>query len=144
MTATNLALDRWALRDLVEAYAIAADERDAVAFAGVFTVEGELHTGARTLIGHEALAAIPALLGQLYERTLHFVGNHRATVRADEAEGLTYCLAHHLACHDSGDDGNDTLMLIRYRDRYQRTAQGWRIARRDVEIDWQERRPIQM
>ena len=33
-------------------------------------------------------------------------------------------------------------MVIRYHDDYSRTADGWRITRRALNIDWQEDRPL--
>jgi hypothetical protein len=71
---------------------------------------------------------------------MHFVGNHQVDVTGDLATGLVYCLAHHVYERDGQE--RDTLMVIRYRDRYARTAEGWRIAHRTLVIDWQEDRPL--
>jgi uncharacterized protein (TIGR02246 family) len=134
------AADRLELRELVEAYAFAADDRDRTRFASVFTVDGVLETSGRRFEGREAIAAVLDHLDAHYPQTMHFVGNQRVVLAGDEADGLTYCLAHHVSTHDAGD--RDTLMVIRYADNYRRTADGWQIALRSLRIDWQEDRPL--
>ena len=57
----------------------------------------------------------------------------------DGAVGETYCIAHHIYKVDEVE--RDTVMFIRYHDKFVRTAEGWRIARRKLGIDWQEDRP---
>ena len=54
-----------------------------------------------------------------------------------EATGRIACIAHHVRERPSGELGRITWHL-RYLDRYRHTAQGWRIARRAVHIDWIE------
>jgi uncharacterized protein (TIGR02246 family) len=133
-------VDRLELRELVEAYAFAADARDRRAFAEVFTADGVLRTSGSSYEGRAAIAGVLDHLDAHYPTTMHFVGNHKVTVCGDEADGLTYCLAHHVS---AGHDGQrDTLMVIRYTDEYRKTCDGWRISLRSLEIDWQEDRPL--
>jgi len=86
---------------------------------------------ATTLRFPEAAQHIADNLGR-YERTMHFVGNHRAEIDGDDATGITYCFAHHIS------GGADHVMAIRYVDRYRRTPGGWRIAERHLYEDWTE------
>ena len=110
-------------------------------FAGVFTGDGVLEVGSgRRIEGPAAIANTLDYLDEHYPRTMHFVGNHEVTLGGDRAEGLVYCLAHHM--YESDDQERDTVMVIRYRDDYRRTAGGWRIAVRRLHIDWQEDRPL--
>ena len=130
----DLTVDRSDLRHLVESYAIGCDRRDLELLASCFTDGGVLtvHRPDRptsALTAPAELDRIPAGLGR-YDHTFHLVGNHRVEVADDDATGDTYCVAHHV----SGDV--DHVMHIRYEDRYRRTADGWRIATRDVHVLW--------
>jgi ketosteroid isomerase-like protein len=88
--------------------------------------------------GHEALGAIPDMLSR-YDKTFHFLGNHRYSVDGDTASGEVYCMAHHLTNDVHG--ATDFIMLIRYLDTYRKGADGaWRIAAREVRPDWTESR----
>lgn len=125
--------DRVALRYLAEAYAAACDARDGDALLRCFTDDATIvihRPGAADRhIDHGSLGRIPGALAR-YDRTMHFVGNHRADVDGDQATGETVCLAHHLT------GTNDHIMAIRYQDRYRRMADGWRIASRELFVQW--------
>ncbi len=137
---TDHTADLLALRYLVERYAKGCDTRDAALLATVFAdgATVTVHWTDRppsTMRMPEHLDRIPTGLGR-YERTMHFVGNHRAEVDGDEAVGETYCLAHHVL------DGNDHVMAIRYQDAYRRTADGWRLVSRELLVDWTQDLPV--
>jgi ketosteroid isomerase-like protein len=134
------------LRALAESYAHGADRRDPAAFLSAF------HPDARLLVftdsdddeprgvreGHEALGAIPDMLSR-YDKTFHFLGNHRYSVDGETATGEVYCMAHHLTNDAHG--ATDFIMLIRYLDSYRKGADGaWRSAEREVRPDWTESR----
>jgi hypothetical protein len=140
------AADEVELRALAENYAHGADRGDKDAFLSAF------HPDARLIVftntddaeprsvreGHEALSAIPEMLCR-YDKTFHFVGNHRYAVDGDTASGEVYCIAHHLT--NDADGATDFVMLIRYLDSYRRDPGGaWRIAEREVRPDWTESR----
>ncbi len=135
------AVDRLELRELVERYALGADTRDREMFGAVFTDDGVLATSAGgTYDGRAAIVSTLDYLDAHYPRSMHFVGNHQVELAGETAKGLAYCLAHHVYSRDGED--RDTLMVIRYQDEYRRTADEWRIARRALQIDWQEDRPL--
>lgn len=125
--------DRAALRHLVDSYAVGCDRRDidilrsCFAAGAVFTVHRPDKPS--TMVAPHDLDRIPTGLGR-YDQTFHFVGNHRVELAGDEATGEAYCIAHHLTGTD------DFVMHIRYEDRYRRTAEGWRIAQRDLRLLW--------
>jgi hypothetical protein len=133
------------LRALADSYAHAADRNERDTFLSVF------HPDARLVVfdpdgeeprsvreGHEALGAIPGLLSR-YDKTFHFVGNHRYAVDGDSASGEVYCIAHHRSHDEHG--ASDFVMLIRYLDAYRRDDSGaWRIAERVVRQEWTESR----
>lgn len=134
------------LRALAFAYAHGADRNDPQTFLAAFHPDARLviyadaadpsPRGVRT--GTEELAAVPGMLTR-YERTFHFVGNHRYEVEGDDARGEIYCLAHHLSTSEG--HHTDAVMHIRYLDHYTRGPDGaWRIAEREVRPDWTELR----
>lgn len=151
MTDTDLLaalVDRAAIRDLVDAYAHCADRRDPEGQAAVFAEHGEVRlfqedpAGAvpvQVITGRAALAATFAELVRSYDATTYLNGQSRIDLAGDAATGESYCLAHHLLHEDGG--RVVLVMAIRYLDRFERTADGWRIARRDLVFDWTERRP---
>lgn len=137
--------DRVAIRALVDGYATCVDTRDGSGFAALFTDDGRLRTfrtgraqeATSEHVGHDALAAVPPRLDR-YDTTRHVVTTHHAREAVgDEATGVTYCEAHHL----TGDV--DEVMAIRYLDRYRRAGHVWRIADREVHVDWVEHRPVE-
>jgi hypothetical protein len=132
--------DRVALRYLVEAYATACDTRDESLLVSCFTDGATLTV--RWLDREPSVMRmpddaerIPSGLGR-YDRTLHFIGNHRADIDGDHATGETYCFAHHI------NGANDHVMAIRYRDVYRRGSDGWRIAERTLLLDWTQDLPV--
>jgi len=138
--------DRVALRDLVEAYARCADRIDGEGLASLFVPEGVLRIVRRGVeeepvqrTGREEIATAIKRLDR-YVATMHFVGNHYVTVDGDTGTGEAYCVAHHLV----GESGSqiDHVMIIRYQDQYRREADGWKIAVRELRVDWTEERTV--
>lgn len=138
--------DRIALRDVAEAYARCADRIDGEGLAALFMPEGVLRivnrgseATPRVRTGREEIAtAIKGL--DRYVATMHMVGNQYLTVDGDEATGETYCIAHHLL-GESGDQV-DHVMMIRYQDQFVRQPDGWKIAVRELRVDWTEQRTV--
>ena len=131
---SDLTTDRLALRDLVEAYARAADTRDATLVRACFVDGGTLtvHWLGRdpsTMVMPDDAERIPQGLAR-YDRTMHFVGNHHAVIDGDHATGEAYCFAHHVTGTD------DHVMAIRYEDTYRRDAGTWRFAERHLRLEW--------
>ena len=61
------------------------------------------------------------------------------TLDGDEADSVCYLQAQHVR---PGTMGGDTLIVAgRYLDRFVRTADGWRIAQRRLEIGWTDGNP---
>lgn len=125
--------DRVALRHLVETYAAGCDRRDLSLLLQVFVDGAEMHVHRpgkpSTMTAPADLERIPRGLAR-YDRTLHVLANHFVQLDGDEATGDLYCSAHHLTGTE------DFVMHIRYEDRYRRTPDGWRIARRDLQLLW--------
>jgi SnoaL-like domain len=142
------AVDRLAIRELIEAYAHCADRRDAKGQMSLFTANThfvvymdakdpkptqELHT-------REALAPVFAELNK-YEVTTHFVGQSTIlTLTSDRAAGEAYCLAHHVTL----DGGKRRLMVaaLRYLDTFVKKDGAWLFAERLLYVDWVDERAL--
>ena len=85
--------------------------------------------------GPDELREVAKLLSS-YSTTFHLMANHTCEIEGALATGEVYCLAHHLT--EEGAAGDNTLMVIRYRDRYAKLDGAWRFARRDVMRQWTE------
>ncbi len=121
---------------LVNTYARGADTRDGALFASVFAEDGSLEFRGRTSTGTAQLTKIPGGL-HAYEKTYHTVLNTVIDVDGDTASGEVYSASHHLRPIE-GDTYSDRVMYITYRDTYRRTGQGWRIAKRLVDVQFIE------
>lgn len=135
--------DRFALRELAEAYARCADRRDGPGLAALFEPDGVLrveHPPPRRSVELHGRDEIAAAIGQLsrYAATLHLVANHYAAIDGDRATAEVYCLAHHVMPAEQVDH----VMVIRYLDSYARYPDGWRFVRRELAVDWTEERSV--
>ncbi len=68
--------------------------------------------------------------------TQHFLGNMHIELDGDVAHTETYCQAwHRIAGKDGGPD-HDSVVGLRYLDRFERRNGEWRTAARQIVIDW--------
>jgi ketosteroid isomerase-like protein len=141
--------DHCELKDLVDAYATAIDERDRALLVSIFTPDAHLFVQEdgreEVLVAYDGSDQIERLMDLLdgYGPTMHLMSNHRIQVDGARATGVVYCLAHHLIEQDDGSKRN-LVMAIRYFDRYARldAAGAWKIAERKIVRYWDELRPI--
>jgi SnoaL-like domain len=135
------------LRRLVDAYAVAVDDRDPDALSALFAEGGALlvyEAGSDELqhaYRNGELAQLTTDLERAYARTFHLVGNAVVDVDGDRATGTVYCLASHI--RDGSRGATIATMPVRYRDRYVRTGDGWRFHERVATVLWRERGPAQ-
>jgi len=142
--------DEREIRRLIETYARGADRRQPALTASVFTDDGVLqiydgdpNEGGTLNRERQGRAEIEAAMGGLarYRVTSHGLAQSTIDVRGSEAESETYCVAHHLTDHDDG-TVSDRVMFIRYLDDWIRTADGWRLGRRRLAVDWIDTRSV--
>jgi ketosteroid isomerase-like protein len=141
----EVAADRLAIRELIDAYAHCADRRDANGQMALFTEDTAFHvfmdSGSSdptyVLHGRNALAPVFADLNQ-YQATTHFNGQSTIRLDGDKATGESYCLAHHLTVASD----KRTLMTasIRYLDKFVKQNGAWLFAERKLIVDWTETR----
>lgn len=131
--------DRVALRELVERYARIPDDRDYATVDRVFAEDATLLGPGFELRGRDAIRAGMQAI-ERYSATLHCVHNHLVEIAGDEAEGETWCVANHL--HEVDGRPHKLDWGIRYRDRYRRGAEGWRIVWRELRVVWEQEGPL--
>jgi hypothetical protein len=141
-----------AMRRLADVYCSAVDDGDADRMAALFSPEGRLvvyrpgewpgHAEPlRRWDGRDGFAKLMDVLAASYVRWVHFLGNHWAEVQGDRAVGEAYLLAHHLSLAESGAE-QEEVAVIRYKDSYVRTAEGWRFEERNACRQWTTVRPV--
>lgn len=119
--------DREAVRDLARRYAHGVWRRDVTAVVDVFTDDGYLDVG--TMPPAEGRDALVATFEQILggpDVFRPFVHQHLVEVDGDVATGTCYLEVWGTV------DGRRMLGGGYYDDRYRRTADGWRIASRQV------------
>lgn len=123
--------DQAELLRLVTVYAYAIDERAFDRLDAVFTPDAHIDYTAMGGIKGD-YATVKAWLGPAlshFPGFMHFIGNTLFEVKGDEATGKIACFNPMVVPTPEG--GTDTMFLgLWYLDRYQRTAQGWRISER--------------
>lgn len=121
-------LDEAAIRDLVRRYAHCVWQRDAAGAAALFAVDAVMDTGDRP-----PLEGRQAILDE-YRRTFDasgfrpFVHNHVVDIQGDRATGTAYLDLR------ASVDGRAMEGWGFYEDAYVRTDEGWRFARRRLEL----------
>jgi hypothetical protein len=133
--------DRIALRDLVDAYAAAADGGDAALLVSLFTADATMavrqrgtDVPLRLLEGTEQIGTLLEGL-EPFEETQHLMVNQHVQAGAEGgATGQVDGIAHHLL--DRGTGTEDLVMHLRYEDEYVRDGDRWRFAGRDLRIRW--------
>jgi hypothetical protein len=142
------AADRLAIRELVEAYAYCADQRDAAGQMALFTpdthfvvyMDAKDPTPSQELHSRKALAPVFADLDQ-YQATMHFVGQSTiSSLTENHATGQAYCLAHHLTV--DGDHRRLMIATLRYLDTFVKVDGTWLFTERRLYVDWLEERTL--
>jgi ketosteroid isomerase-like protein len=119
-------LDRRAIEDLIHDYCERFDRNDPEGVAALFTAEAQIdyNPDTPTLTGGQLAESVAVGLREVFAATSHHVSNIQISFDgADEARALSYVYAWH-RYHAGGPDG---YLWGRYRHRFLRTANGWRI-----------------
>jgi hypothetical protein len=142
------AVDRLAIRELVEAYAHCADRRDAKDQMSLFTPDTHFVVymnskdprPSQELHSREALAPVFADLNK-YDATMHFLGQTTVfTLTGDRGTGETYCMPHHLTI--DGEKRRLMIAALRYYDTFVKVDGAWLFAERLLYVDWLEDRSM--
>jgi len=142
-------VDHPELSELAYRYAACVDERDAEGAAALFTEDGVLivpepPATTRPVREHRGREAIARSFAPLEGLRLTFRAVTGVVVEdgvlAGTARGRVTCIAHHV--DDRTDGVRDHVWFIRYLDEYRRTAEGWRISRRELHLDLLDSRSL--
>jgi SnoaL-like domain len=131
-------LDREAVVDLTVSYAWALDSHRFEELRQVFIPDataaliGELH-GIDAIIERIAGALTPL------DDSQHIVANHQVRLNGNRATCRCYFQAQHVRRGVPG--GDNYIIAGRYEDEVERTAEGWRIARRVLVPMWSDGNP---
>jgi uncharacterized protein (TIGR02246 family) len=124
-------MDRQAIEQLLAGdYPHALDTRDFDAYAALFTEDGELSLQGQTAKGRQAIKAFVAAL-PAEPRVVHPITNLSYRIDGDTATGGAYW-------QDIGMVGNAPGVVIagRYEDTLRKVGGAWRIAKRDIIIEF--------
>ncbi|MDA3630522.1 nuclear transport factor 2 family protein [Saccharopolyspora sp. WRP15-2] len=139
--------DRQALADLVARYAANVDQRSAGSALALFTDDAVLGVPAPPdelgptsfLEGPDIAVAMQVV--ERYPMTKHEIVGQLFDETEDPhtATGRISCIAHHLRRNSAG-ELEDLIWHLTYADTYRESGGTWRYARREITIDWIERR----
>jgi len=138
--ASTLLADEREIGRLISNYARGCDTRNGELFAAQFTEDGVLELAGRETVGRQRLAKIPEMLNT-YQLTYHSVHNVLIDVEGDTATTEVYSASHHLRPIEKT-ALSDRVMYITYRDNCVRTGEGWKIARRLVDVQFIEYKTV--
>lgn len=134
--------DEREIRSLIYRYCRAIDRRQYDDLRRCYHPEATDHHGDFYGTVEEFVAYVTAGL-DLYEATMHFVGNLEIEVDGDRARSEAYCLAlAHLAASDDDHPERDNLVAVRYVDDLERRNGEWRILRRVCAYEWTRTDPL--
>ncbi len=130
--------DRQAIVDLLHAYCRGVDSIDDDTLSSIFTRDCVVDYGpgmGGPRIGSETVVAGLLVGLPQFAATHHQISNVEIELRsADQAFGITYVTA----WHRFDDSRPDAVLMGQYHDRFERTAEGWRIAERSLFVTGQQ------
>lgn len=132
LTPTALA-DHHAVSQLCKIYAIGMDMRDYDMVRSAFADDAMIEGKAGMEPVDESLPKTYAMASS-FHATQHFIGNQYVDLQGDEAVVWSYGIAHHKAA--TGQDRDEIIAGVQYRDKCRRSPQGWQIVERSIANQW--------
>jgi len=125
--------DRLAIHDVLVAHCRGVDRADAEILRGCYWPDAEVSYGVFNGNAHRFCEFLPKAIA-VYARTQHCIGNVAIELDGDEARVETYVTAYHYA--EAADGDRDVIFFARYLDRMGKRGNVWKLAHRQVVIDW--------
>lgn len=137
--AVQAMLDRTEVADVLYRYASTIDRKDYAGLRAVFVDDARGRYGERPWVeGADALVAWIAEQGEDKAWQHHLLTVYHVDVEGDAARALTYHTSHQAR---TAEPSRVRQIVARYDDELRRTADGWRIASKEMEVLWREDRP---
>jgi|SRR5215510_2305689 len=126
---------RLEIEQVILSLARATDRREVAAIRACYHSDAHDDHGAFSGSGAEFAEWVPKALGP-FAATQHVLSPPRIELDGDVAHAETYCTAHHV--YPASDPGGerDSIMGLRYLDRFERRGGVWRIASRRCVWDY--------
>jgi hypothetical protein len=127
-----------AVNQLCKIYAIGLDMRDYDLARSAFADDA-------MIAGRDGLEPVDTSLARIYaiaasfHATQHVIGNQYVDLNGDDAIVWSYGIAHHKVA--KGEDKDEIIAGVQYRDTCRRFAEGWLIVERSVANLWIDMRP---
>jgi len=125
--------DHHAVSQLCKIYAIGMDMRDYDLVRSAFADDAMIEGKAGMEPVDESLPKTYAMASS-FHATQHFIGNQYVDLQGDEAVVWSYGIAHHKVA--TGQDRDEIIAGVQYRDKCRRSLQGWLIVERSIANQW--------
>lgn len=130
--------DRAAIVEVTNRYAWALDTRSWDDLDDVFLSDATAFM-TEDLVGREAIKARVRRALEPLDLSQHIIANHQIVIDGDRASCRCYLQAQHV--REAAGRSPNFIVAGRYEDQLVRTADGWRIAHRDLVIMWTDGNP---
>jgi hypothetical protein len=127
--------DREAIYDLLARYCRAVDRSDEVLLRSVYHPDAAGDHGAYRGDVDGFVDWVKSSVQNRFRCTVHKLGNAYIELDGDVAYGETYAIGHHVTT-ENGRDVQDSIIGLRYVDRFERRAGSWKIADRKAVYEW--------
>lgn len=124
------------IREVLTRLARGTDRCDPMLIRGCYHDDAYDDHGGFQGSGDEFAKWVVKTLPHFFKTTMHNLGNSDIRVEVDVAHSETYCTAHHVMYPDENGVTKDSVMGLRYVDRFERRRNAWLIARRTCVYDW--------
>ena len=128
--------DRLAIQDVLAKHSRGVDRAEEATLKSAYWPDATVAYGGFNRSAHEFCENLPAAIKR-YAATQHTITNVSIDLRGDEARVETYVTAYHYLAVEEGQDTEMTY-LGRYLDRMEKRDDVWKIAHRQVVMDWNQ------
>lgn len=133
-------LDKQAITETCYRYGIALDSRDWATLRTCFTEDAKaIYRGLEPCQNYQDIEDRCRAVLEPLTASQHLIGNVTVELEGDEAACVSYLQAQHVKAGTPG--GDNYIIAGRYDDRLVRTADGWRMSERRLEILWTDGNP---
>ena len=127
-----------ALCSLCKSYALGMDLRDFELVASAFSADAQVQ-GQNGLEPFRENMSGTFAFASSFKATQHLIGQQYVEVNGDEATVWSYGVAHHKVA--TGEERDEIIAGVQYRDKCRRFDQGWLIVERAVHNLWVDIQP---